>query len=165
MTTRCCEQSERCTRTSEPCPNGWQDSRKTGPPNPWIALEARPDLKLVRHRISETGRYYDELRTIVIRDGLLLEEERRYLWHELAHADRRDVAGHNDARVERVVERHAIENAMPWETVRWAWAQSVDLGDMAHLLKLPADWVSRRLQTLHPAQKAILRAEAIEHFP
>lgn len=101
----------------------------------------------------------------MIRDGLLLEEERRYLWHELAHADRRDVAGHNDARVERIVERHAMENAMPWETLRWAWSRSTDLQEMTDLLKLPRAWVASRLRTLHPAQKALLRAEAVEHFP
>lgn len=126
-------------------------------PNPWTALQARSDLTLVRHQIGETGRYYDDLRTIVIRQGLLLEEERRYLWHELGHADRRDTAGHNSPEVERIVERHAAENAMPWVSVEWAWSQATDLEEMADLLKLPAEWVWFRLRNLHPALKASLR--------
>lgn len=99
----------------------------------------------------------------MIRTGLLLVEERRYLWHELAHADRRDVEGHNDARVERVVERHAAENAMPWESIAWAWRHSCDLSEMAGLLKLPEDWVWFRLKNLHPARKARLRLRDGQH--
>lgn len=127
-------------------------------PNPWTALQARSDLSLVRHQIAETGRYYDELRTIVMRQGLLLEEERRYLWHELQHADRRDTAGHNSPEVERIVERHAAENAMPWISIEWAWGQATDLAELASLLKLPEEWVWFRLRNLHPALKARLRA-------
>lgn len=111
----------------------------------------------MRRLIAEPGRYYDDRRAIVIRRGLLIEEERRYLWHELTHADRRDVAGHTDARVERLVERRAAESAMPWESVEWAWGQAVDLHEMADLLKLPEAWVRFRLQLLHPARKAALR--------
>lgn len=91
-----------------------------------------------------------------MRVGLLLEEERRYLWHELAHADRRDRDGHNDPRVERIVERHAAENAMPWPSLSWAWHESTDLPEMAGLLKLPEEWVVFRLASLHPARKAAL---------
>lgn len=126
-------------------------------PNPWEALRARPDLKLVRHQVAETGRYYDSSRTIVVRAGLLLEQERRVLWHELTHADRGDRAGHTDAKVERLVERHAAENAMPWESITWAWEQATDMTEMAGLLKLPEDWVHFRLMNLHPARKAVLR--------
>lgn len=96
----------------------------------------------------------------MIRSGLLIEEERRHLWHELVHADRRDTAGHNDARVERAVERHAAENAMPWASVQWAWDAATDLTEMAGLLKLPEEWVWYRLKNLHPAQKALLRVRA-----
>lgn len=114
-------------------------------------------MNLVRYSIPEFGRYYDAQRTIVIRAGLLIEEERRHLWHELAHADRRDQAFHTDVGVERLVERHAAENAMPWESVQWAWRQATDLTEMADLLKLPEDWVYFRLKCLHPAQKALLK--------
>lgn len=97
-----------------------------------------------------------------MRSGLLLCEERRYLWHELVHADRRDKVHHSDAGVERVVERHAAQNAMPWESLLWAWSQAVDLTEMADLLKLPEDWVWFRLKYLHPAQKGMLRARSLE---
>jgi hypothetical protein len=103
-------------------------------PSPWIALAARTDLNLVRAAISSQGRYYDSHRTIVMRDDLLIEEERRHLWHELVHADRRDRVGHMDAKVERLVDRHAAENAMPWESIRWAWDRATDLTEMAGLL-------------------------------
>lgn len=97
-----------------------------------------------------------------MRRGLLLCEERRYLWHELTHADRRDRAGHTDAKVERAVERHAAENAMPWISIEWAWGLSLDLTEMADLLKLPEDWVWFRLKNLHPARKAQLRVRVDE---
>lgn len=110
--------------------------------------------------IDKPGRYYHDGRHIVIRSGLLIEEERRYLWHELVHADRGDIAGHTDAKVERLVERHAAEAAMPWCSVEWAWSEAVDLTDMAGMLKLPEEWVHWRLMNLHPAQKALLRLSA-----
>lgn len=122
-----------------------------------MALAARGDINLIRAPIDKPGRYYDEHRTIVMRSGLLIVEERRHLWHELAHADRRDTAAHNDPAVERVVERHAAQNAMPWESLLWAWSEATDLTEMADLLKLPEDWVWFRLRNLHPAQKAMLR--------
>lgn len=111
----------------------------------------------MRRPIDKPGRYYDEGRAIVMRRGLLLEEERRYLWHELEHADRHDVVGHNDAEVERLVELRAAENAMPWGSLLWAWDQATDLTELAGLVKLPEDWVWFRLKNLHPAQKALLR--------
>lgn len=123
-------------------------------------MAARPDLTLHRLAIAAPGRYYDERRAIVIRSGLLLEQERRVLWHELSHADRRDRAGHTDAKVERLVDRHAAENAMPWVSLEWAWNEATDLTEMAGLLKLPEDWVHFRLMGLHPARKAMLRIRA-----
>lgn len=100
-----------------------------------------------------------------MRKGLLVEEERRYLWHELVHADRRDRDWHTDAEVERVVDRHAAENAMPWVSIEWAWHEATDLPEMAGLLKLPEDWVYQRLMSLHPARKALLRlSERGHHF-
>jgi hypothetical protein len=111
---------------------------------------------LVRAPIDRPGRYYHSDRTIVMRSGLLIEEERRYLWHELVHADRGDTAGHADARVERTVERRAAEAAMPWVSIEWAWSQAVDLTEVASLLKLPEDWVHSRLMSLPADQKAQL---------
>ncbi len=138
-----------------PCLNGWRDS-SSKVPSPWVALAARPDLNLVRAAIPSQGRYYDTQRTIVIRSGLLIAEERRHLWHELVHADRRDQAGHAGAKTERQVDHHAAQNAMPWDSLLWAWETSTDLAEMADHLKLPEDWVTFRLRNLHPAQKALL---------
>lgn len=112
---------------------------------------------MLRKPIDDPGRYYDDAQTIVLRSGQTLEEERRVLWHELVHAERRDRAGHNDAAVERLVDRHAAENAMPWSAIEWAWERATDLTEMAGLLKLPEAWVHRRLMNLHPARKASLR--------
>jgi hypothetical protein len=132
-------------------------------PSPWVALEARGDINMMRLPIPTQGRYYDEQRTIVMRTGLTIEEERRHLWHELVHADRRDRAGHTDAKAERLVDRHAAENAMPWCSIEWAWGQATDLTEMAGLLKLPEDWVWMRLRNLHPAQKALLKVRVEQY--
>lgn len=161
MKTKCSGQFSRCNGTcrrwSGACPNGWRGS-KSLVPSPWeVAASYGDDLKLVRIALDDTGRYYDESRTIVLRAGALLEEERRILWHELAHAARRDTVGHTDDRVERLVERHAAENAMPWVSIVAAWDLAADLTEMAGLLKLPEAWVYWRLTNLHPAQKAALR--------
>lgn len=111
----------------------------------------------MRHHIAETGRYYHGLRTIVIRAGLLIEQERRVLWHELAHAERCDTADDCTLADERIVDHHAAQDAMPWESVRWAWHEATDLEEMAGLLKLPQEFVRLRLERLHPAQRALLR--------
>lgn len=112
---------------------------------------------MIRLPIDKPGRYYDCHKAIVVRTGLPIEQERRYLWHELEHADRRDRVGHTNAKVERLVERHAAENAMPWLSVQWSWTIATDLHEMAGLLKLPVEWVRFRLGNLHPVQKAVLR--------
>lgn len=112
---------------------------------------------MVRAPIAEPGRYYAEHHTIVLRSGLLLEQERRYLWHEVIHSDRGDRVGHTDAAVERLVEREAAERAMPWSSLWWAWEQSTDLTDVAGLLKLPEDWVWFRVKNLSTDHKAMLR--------
>ena len=113
----------------------------------------------MREPIEEPGRYYDELDTIVLRSGMLLEDERRYLWHELVHAERRDRAGHTDAQVERVVEREAAERAMPWPSIEWAWRRASDMSEMAGLLRLPEVWVHFRIKHLGPDRKALLRVQ------
>lgn len=112
---------------------------------------------MLRAPIDSPGRYYDDVRTIVLRSGMLLEEERRHLWHEVVHSDRRDRAGHTDAGVERVVEREAAERAMPWSSLWWAWEQATDLTEVAGLLRLPEDWVWQRVNDLPGDHKAMLR--------
>lgn len=111
----------------------------------------------MREAISEPGRYYHAHRTIVARKGLLITHERRVIWHELRHFDRGDVACHTDAAVERLVDRQAAENAMPWVSIKDAWEIATDLDEMADLMMLPTDWVHARLLGLHPALKAQLR--------
>lgn len=112
---------------------------------------------MIRAAIDGPGRYYDEARTIVLRSGLLLADERRHLWHEVVHSDRRDRAGHTDARVERLVEREASERAMPWSALAWAWDRATDLTEVADLLKLPEQWVWFRIKHLADDDKARLR--------
>lgn len=138
------------------CPDGWDDS-KSPVPSPHVALFAREDLVMVRAPISEPGRYYDDTRTIVLRQGLLLERERQVLWHELTHADRGDEDGHTDLAVERLVERLAAERAMPWSSIEWAWRTAVDMSEMAGLLRLPEEWVHFRIKHLEPERKSMLR--------
>lgn len=114
-------------------------------------------MNLLRTDISEPARYYDGERTIVVRKGLLICEERRHLWHELVHADRRDRGGHADVRVEASVEREAARRAMPLVSLEWAAGNGSNVHDMAELLKLPETWVRFRLAIAHPAEAALIR--------
>lgn len=118
---------------------------------------ARSDLVLHRARIAEPARYYDTERAIVVRRGLLLEEERRYLWHELVHADRRDRQCHADGKSEDSVEREAVRRALPLATLLWAFGRATSREEVVDLLKLPADWIQYRLNIAHPAERALIR--------
>jgi len=118
---------------------------------------ARPDLLLHRARIAEPARYYDTERAIVVRRGLLLEEERRYLWHELVHADRRDHDCHASAKTENSVEREAARRALPLSTLLWAFGRATSHHEVVDLLKLPAQWIQFRLDIAHPAERALIR--------
>lgn len=114
---------------------------------------------MVLHRapIAEPARYYDAERAIVVRRGLLLEEERRYLWHELVHADRRDRACHVDDRVEVSVEREAARRALPLPSLLWAFGRATSHEEVVDLLKLPAKWIQFRLDIAHPAERRLIR--------
>jgi hypothetical protein len=112
---------------------------------------------MARLHIREPGRYYESRRAIVLRTGLLLEEERRYLWHELVHADRRDRACHGSIEAEVSVEREAARRAMPMVSLRWALNLEWQRHLVAGLLKLPEAWVQFRLATAHPTEKTELR--------
>lgn len=120
---------------------------------------------MIRERIAEPGRYYDSLRTIVLRTGLLLCEERRHLWHELVHADRRDRACDTDRAVERSVEREAARRAMPLVSLEWAAARADHEAHFADLLKLPQDWVRFRLDIAHPGERTFIRAASRRATP
>jgi hypothetical protein len=120
---------------------------------------ARHDLVLQRSAIAEPARYYDSERAIVVRRGLLLADERRYLWHEIVHADRRDEACYTDQRVEASVDREAVRRAVPTSSLLWAGREAQNWPEMADLLKLPEHWVRWRVQIAHPAERGLLHQE------
>ena len=129
-------------------------------PDPWEHLgEYLPDVVLVRERIAEPGRYYDEHRAIVLRRGLRIEQERRYLWHEIVHAVRRDrrCEGWLRAKVERSVEREAMQRAMPFVAVEAQLAQAATWQDFVWQMKVPEPWVVERLHIAHPAEVELWR--------
>lgn len=92
-----------------------------------------------------------------MRRGMLLAEERRYLWHELVHADRRDRACHGGDRLESSVDREAVRRAVPTSSLEWAWPRAMNWHELAELLKLPEVWVRWRWQIAAPYEKALLR--------
>lgn len=114
-------------------------------------------MNLMRERISEPARYYDSERCIVMRRGLLIVEERRYLWHELVHADRRDKACDGSVKVEVSVEREAVRRALPMRSLEWAFSQSWERHLVAEMLKLPEEWIQFRLDVAAPYEQAVLR--------
>ena len=128
-------------------------------PNPWVALE-RTDLVLVRAPIAEPGRYYHHHGVIVVRSGLLLEQERRVLWHELTHHRRGDTSceGWLAARMEASVEREAARRAMPTDLLGHLLADAVNFEDLVWRCKVPAEWVRFRLDIAHPAERRIFAA-------
>lgn len=132
-------------------------------PDPWrfLALEL-PAVTLVRAAIPEPGRYYDAQQAIVLRKGLRIEEERRYLWHEVTHALRRDSRCESwlGAKVEASVEREAARRAMPTEAMRAGLERSATWLDFVWHMKVPEEWVRFRVDIAHPAEKAMLREAA-----
>lgn len=88
---------------------------------------------------------------------MLLEEQRRHLWHELVHADRRDLACQGSPEVEASVEREAARRAMPLASLVWAMGLEWERHHVAGLLRLPEEWVQFRLTTAHPRERMRLR--------
>jgi hypothetical protein len=154
--TTCCELAGPCRRSLGPCPRGWQQG-DCKVPSPWVALAARPWLNLLYADIPEPARYYDAHRSIVLRRGLLPVEQRRYLWHELVHADRRDIADQGSPGVEAQVERRAVLRALPLVTLRWAFAREASRHDVAAAVQLPEEWLQFRLDVASPSERALLR--------
>ncbi|MGD9961638.1 hypothetical protein [Nocardioides sp.] len=151
-----CEPSGSVHGVDGPCPDGWRRGDSTVP-DPWVALSARPWLSLLYADIPEPARYYDQERCIVLRRGLPGPAQRRYLWHELVHADRRDLAQHGERRVECLVERLAVRWALPLSSLTWALRRECEAHDVAGLLQLPEDWVRFRLAVARPGERAVLR--------
>ena len=138
--------------------SGWRTGRSSLVPSPWVALSARADVTLVRSRIAEPGRYYHRYRTIVLRAGLLLAEERRYLWHELVHADRGDTACDTNWRVEAVVEREAVRRALPLTALTSVFEYATSHEEAVEQLKVPDDWIQFRLDGLTVTERTAVRA-------
>lgn len=129
-------------------------------PDPWAFLHERlPDVVLVRAPTPEPGRYYHRERVIMMRSGMRLDEERRYLWHEIVHALRGDETCAQDwlvRRMEDSVEREAARRAMPLSVMEEALQAAVDFHDFADRMKVPEEWVRFRVAIAHPAEKALL---------
>lgn len=130
-------------------------------PDPWALLGRElPDIELVRiPRLPEPARYYHAERVIAVRKGLLLEEERRYLWHEIVHAQRGDTACHMEwlrGKNERSVEREAAQRAMPFSAVEAQLQAAVTWHDFVDQMKVPEPWVRFRLDIAHPAEKVLI---------
>ncbi len=128
--------------------------------DPWKALRERPDINLVRAPIAERGRYYHRLRTIVIRTGMLIVQERATLWHELVHADRGDESPcdpHLDQRQELWCAKAAARAAIPIEDLADALLWSSYLDEQADQLKTTPETVQIRLDHLHPSERGYLK--------
>lgn len=125
-------------------------------PDPWAFLARElPDVHLIRKPIAEPGRYYDGERAIVLRRGLLLEQERRYLWHEIVHALRRDSSctGFMAGKMERAVEKEAARRAMPPSVLLAGARASIDFHDLVWRMKVPENWVRFRIDIAHPSER------------
>lgn len=128
-------------------------------PDPWQVLR-HSDLILERAPIAQLGRYYNDRRAIVIRQGLLIVQERTVLWHELVHARRRDEGcgdPYFDEDQERSVDREAARWSMPTRALLWAARGAYSYAEVADTLKTTEPMLHVRLDTLHPAERAALR--------
>jgi hypothetical protein len=129
--------------------------------DPWADLARRPELLLVEASISERGRYYHRLGTIVLRKGMRIVEQRATLWHELCHADRDEE--HADAKDERRVEREAARRAISIEVLADAWRWSEDVHEIADACKTTVEMLEVRLAGLHPSERGLLlRVESMK---
>lgn len=125
--------------------------------DPWEALADQPDLLLVRAPIAERGRYYHHLRAIVVRDDLLVVEERATLWHELVHADRGDEpCGIYDDRQDASCTKEAARRAIPLRALADALIWSDCAYEVADELKTTTELLLARVNHLHPAERGYL---------
>lgn len=113
--------------------------------------------------IPQRGRYYHECRTIVLRSGLRLCEQRAVLWHELVHAERGDEGCTTTATTEASVDREAARRAMPWPVLRWGIDTAHSDHDLIDRMKVDERLVRIRIQSLHPSERAYL-ARRREHL-
>lgn len=134
-------------------------SDASGVPDPWAVLRQMRDVVMLRQPIAEPGRYYHGRRAIVLRSGRSLEEERRFLWHELVHAERGDTECDGDpaAAIERRVEREAACRAMPLGVMERRLALASGWDDFVWHMKVPEQWVRFRLSHTLPAERVRLQ--------
>ncbi len=135
-------------------------SSSAGVPDPWDVLASQhPDVVLITRPIPEPGRYYHAERAIILRRGMKIEEQRRYLWHELVHVGREDASCSGWARhtMERSVEREAARRAMPFSVLKAGIMGSAMWADLVWSMKVPEPWVRFRIEIAHPAERALLR--------
>ncbi len=126
------------------------------PADPWAELAHHPGVQLVEHDIPERGRYYHRLRTIVLRRGMRLVEQRCALWHELIHVERGD--RQCDPKSERLqVEKEAARRAIDVHDLADAMLWSDHVAEQADQLKVTEDLLRVRLEHLHPAERGYLR--------
>lgn len=130
--------------------------------DPWTVLsEDHPDLVLVRAPIAGRGRYYDGKRAIVIRDDLLVVEERATLWHEIVHARRGDTRcnGRHLRRMEAECHRAAARASIDIHDLADAMTWSDCEHEQADQLKTTVEYVRIRKDPrhLHPAERGVLR--------
>jgi hypothetical protein len=124
--------------------------------NPWAALAARPHLQLIDAVIPEDGRYYHRLRTIVLRRGMSIVEQRATLWHELVHADRGDEQCCE--KTERLyIDKQAARLAIDVTSLAEALLWSDDPSEQADQLKTTEQLLAVRLQYLHPSERGYLQ--------
>lgn len=125
--------------------------------NPWDVLAAHhPDVVVVRWPIRELGRYYHHLRTIVVRKGLRLVEERSVLWHEIVHLERGDE--HCSYKTERNhIDREAARRAIAIRDLAEALRGREHPAEIADELKVTEELLRIRLDHLHPSERGLLR--------
>lgn len=128
-------------------------------PDPW-ALLATTDLAYQDNvDMPEAGRYYHRQRVIMLRKGLLIVEQRAFLWHELVHAERGDTDCFDpyfNSDQERSVNREAARRAMPFADLLDAARGATSYAEVADTLKTTEVMLMVRLKTLHPAERAAL---------
>jgi len=132
------------------------------PRDPWTVLrEDHPELVLVRAPIGARGRYYNGRKGIVVRDDLLIVQERAALWHEIVHARRGDqpCSGRDLARMELSCRRDAAKLAISIEALADALLWSDCEYQQADELKTIVEYVRIRKdpRNLHPSERGFLK--------
>jgi hypothetical protein len=132
--------------------------------DPYAALRADPAITVVWDvTMPERGRWYQRLRTVLVRGGLTQAERRTVVTHELIHAERGDetTCPKTERRVDHEAARRLIDLDDLADTLRWALGPE----EVADELHVTPDTVMARLSTLTPAEKQYIeqRLAARDH--